>query len=177
MLRCSLGISMPTTDLPGITSTIRTLMTASDRARSFTRPLIRLTFRPGAGWISNRVTTGPGQHRDHFGLDAEVLQLQFEQPRHAFERLAGELRAVRLLGIVQQREFRQLRRAVDLEQRLLPRLRRRRVPCSATATWISGGFFARALALMRFEARHRGARSARASPRDVRGVLSKRSRQ
>ena len=60
MLRCSFGISIPTTDLPGITSTIRTLITASERARSFTRPLMRLTLRPGAGWISNRVTTGPG---------------------------------------------------------------------------------------------------------------------
>ncbi len=152
MLRCSFGISMPTTDLPGMTSTIRTLMTASDRARSFTRPLMRLTLSPGAGWISNRVTTGPGQHRNHFGVDAEVLQLQFEQPRHAFERLTGEFRAVRLLGIVEQRKIRQLRGAVDLEQRLLARLRRRD---ATTGGWRRrldlGRLLRRAPTLLRFE--------------------------
>ena len=58
--RCSLGISMPTTDLPGITSTMRTLTTARERARSFAKALILLTFVPLAGSSSKRVTTGPG---------------------------------------------------------------------------------------------------------------------
>ena len=58
--RSSLGISIPTTVLPGITSTTRTLTTARERAKSFAKLVIRLTFTPGAGWISKRVTTGPG---------------------------------------------------------------------------------------------------------------------
>ena len=45
----SLGISIPTTDLPGMTSTTRTLITAMDRAKSLANPLIRLTLIPGAG--------------------------------------------------------------------------------------------------------------------------------
>ena len=48
------------TVLPGITSTTRTDITASERARSFARLLIRLTFIPGAGCTSKRVITGPG---------------------------------------------------------------------------------------------------------------------
>ncbi len=51
---------MPTVVLPGITSTTRTLITASERARSLARLEIRLTFTPAAGWISKRVITGPG---------------------------------------------------------------------------------------------------------------------
>ena len=58
--RCSLGISMPTKDLPGITSTMRTLITAKERAKSFARALIFCTLTPAAGCTSNRVTTGPG---------------------------------------------------------------------------------------------------------------------
>ncbi|MCY1401120.1 hypothetical protein D9M71_162300 [compost metagenome] len=58
--RSSLGISMPTVVLPGITSTTRTLITASERARSLARLVIRLTLMPAAGWISKRVITGPG---------------------------------------------------------------------------------------------------------------------
>ena len=45
----SFGISIPTTDLPGITSTIRTLTTAKDLARSLAKPLILLTLIPAAG--------------------------------------------------------------------------------------------------------------------------------
>ncbi len=48
------------TDLPGITSTTRTLMVDSARARSFDSAVIWLAFTPGAGRISKRVTTGPG---------------------------------------------------------------------------------------------------------------------
>ena len=58
--RFSFGISRPMTDLPGMTSTTRTLMAESERARSLARPVIWLTFTPGAGRISKRVTTGPG---------------------------------------------------------------------------------------------------------------------
>ncbi len=36
-------------------------MTASERAKSLTKLLMRLTLTPGAGWISKRVTTGPGK--------------------------------------------------------------------------------------------------------------------
>ncbi|MNP73582.1 hypothetical protein D3C76_1703170 [compost metagenome] len=50
--RFSLGISIPTVVLPGMTSTTRTLVTASERARSLARLAIRLTFTPAAGWIS-----------------------------------------------------------------------------------------------------------------------------
>ncbi|MNE10121.1 hypothetical protein D3C80_1028220 [compost metagenome] len=50
--RSSLGISIPTVVLPGITSTTRTLVTARERARSLARLEIRLTFTPAAGWIS-----------------------------------------------------------------------------------------------------------------------------
>ena len=58
--RCSLGISMPTTDLPGMISTMRTLITASERAKSLAKDEIFCTFTPAAGCTSNRVTTGPG---------------------------------------------------------------------------------------------------------------------
>ncbi len=59
--RFSLGISSPTNDLPGMTSTTRTLTTDSERARSLARLTIWLTFTPGAGSSSNRVITGPGE--------------------------------------------------------------------------------------------------------------------
>ena len=48
------------TVFPGMTSTTRTDITASERAKSFARLLIRLTFIPGAGCTSKRVMTGPG---------------------------------------------------------------------------------------------------------------------
>ncbi len=55
-----MGISSPTVDLPGMTSTTRTLIADSERARSFARLLIWLTLTPAAGSSSKRVTTGPG---------------------------------------------------------------------------------------------------------------------
>ncbi len=58
--RISFGISKPTKDLPGITSTTRTLTTDNDRAMSLDRFDIWLTFTPGAGSSSKRVMTGPG---------------------------------------------------------------------------------------------------------------------
>ena len=74
------------TDLPGITSTTRTLIADSERARSLARLEIWLTFTPGAGRISKRVTTGPGLHGDDFHLDAEILELELDQARHRLER-------------------------------------------------------------------------------------------
>ena len=44
-----LGISTPTTDLPSITSTTRTLLTARDLAISWAMLVILLAFVPGAG--------------------------------------------------------------------------------------------------------------------------------
>ncbi len=58
--RCSLGISSPTTVLPGMTSTTSTLITDKDRARSRDSAVILLALTPGAGCNSKRVTTGPG---------------------------------------------------------------------------------------------------------------------
>ena len=58
--RFSFGISRPMTLLPGITSTMRTDTADSARAMSFDSPEIWLTFTPGAGRSSKRVTTGPG---------------------------------------------------------------------------------------------------------------------
>ena len=58
--RFSFGISRPITDLPGMTSTTRTLTTDNERARSLARLEIWLDFTPGAGSSSKRVMTGPG---------------------------------------------------------------------------------------------------------------------
>ncbi len=58
--RFSFGISRPITDFPGITSTTRTLVVESERARSLASAVIWLALTPGAGRISNRVMTGPG---------------------------------------------------------------------------------------------------------------------
>ena len=58
--RCSLGISRPIYDLPGITSTTRTLIADRARAMSFARLLTWLTFTPGPRSSSKRVITGPG---------------------------------------------------------------------------------------------------------------------
>ncbi len=55
------GISIPTTDLPSITSTTRTELTDNDLAISWAMFVILLAFVPGAGCISKRVTTGPGR--------------------------------------------------------------------------------------------------------------------
>ena len=84
--RFSFGISRPIVDLPGMTSTTRTLIADSARARSFARLEIWLTLTPGAGRSSKRVMTGPGMHLDDLGLDAEIAQLELDQPRHRFER-------------------------------------------------------------------------------------------
>ncbi len=48
------------TDLPGITSTTRTLTADSERAISLASPVILLTLIPGAKSNSKRVITGPG---------------------------------------------------------------------------------------------------------------------
>ena len=46
--------------MPSITSTTLTLLTDKDLAMSWAIPVILLAFVPGAGCISNLVTTGPG---------------------------------------------------------------------------------------------------------------------
>ena len=55
------GISIPIVDLPSITSTTLTLLTARDLARSFAIFETWLAFVPGARLISNLVITGPGK--------------------------------------------------------------------------------------------------------------------
>ena len=57
------GTSIPTADLPGMGASMRTLGAASASAISLVRLLIFWTRTPGAGWTSNRVTTGPCSQR------------------------------------------------------------------------------------------------------------------
>ena len=49
ILRFVFGISIPTYDLPSITSTTLTLLTERDLAISWAIPVILLAFVPGAG--------------------------------------------------------------------------------------------------------------------------------
>ena len=53
------GISIPTADFPGIGETMRTEVAASLSAILSCKERILFTFTPGAGRISNIVTTGP----------------------------------------------------------------------------------------------------------------------
>ena len=55
----SLGISTPTAALPGMGASMRTDMAASRMAMSSASDVMRLTFTPGAGCSSKRVTAGP----------------------------------------------------------------------------------------------------------------------
>ena len=55
------GISIPIEDLPSITSTTLTLLTANDLAKSLAIFDTWLAFVPGARLISNLVITGPGK--------------------------------------------------------------------------------------------------------------------
>lgn len=59
MATSELGISIPTTDLPGIGASILTSFAAKARAKSSWRFKIRLTFTPVAGLISYFETDGP----------------------------------------------------------------------------------------------------------------------
>ncbi len=61
-LKSLLGISIPTTVLPGIGASIRIVRAASAIARSSARPSIRLTLTDGSGSTSYWVTTGPAFH-------------------------------------------------------------------------------------------------------------------
>ena len=54
-------------------------------------------------------------HFDDFGLDAEITQLQFDQPRHGLQRL-GRIAAVHRRRIVERRQRRQLLGCRFLEQ-------------------------------------------------------------
>ena len=55
----SLGISTPTAALPGMGASMRTDIAARFSAMSSDSDVMRLTFTPGAGCSSNRVTAGP----------------------------------------------------------------------------------------------------------------------
>ena len=59
MARSLFGTSIPTACLPGIGATIRTLEAAKRSAMLSPRATILLSLTPGAGRISNIVTTGP----------------------------------------------------------------------------------------------------------------------
>ncbi len=58
-------------------------------------------------------------HGDDFGLDAEIVELDLDEPRHGLERL-GRVPAFLRRRIVEQRQGRQLVRLRRLEQRHLP---------------------------------------------------------
>ena len=55
----SLGISTPTAALPGMGASMRTDIAARFSAMSSASDVMRLTFTPGAGCSSKRVTAGP----------------------------------------------------------------------------------------------------------------------
>ncbi len=61
-LKSMFGISIPTTDLPGMGASIRMVRAASAIARSSASPSIRLTLTDGSGSTSYWVTTGPAFH-------------------------------------------------------------------------------------------------------------------
>src|ERR1700688_3574313 len=104
--RFSLGISKPTTDLPGMISTTRTLIADSARARSFDRLLIWLTLTPGAGRNSKRGITGPGA-------------VWFPQGRPP-PQPPVRVRLLPRARLVEQGQRRQLARLGGVEQRDLP---------------------------------------------------------
>ena len=87
--RVSFGISRPIVDLPGMTSTTRTLIADSARARSLARlrDLADLDARrrPQLEARDDRARV----HLDDLDLDAEIAQLELDQPRHRLERLGG----------------------------------------------------------------------------------------
>ena len=107
--RFSLGISRPDHRFAG-NDLDDAHADGGQRARQILdRLLIWLTLTPGAGRSSKRVITGPGLHRHHLGLDAEIPQLQLHQPRHRLQRLVR----IRLLArprLIEQRQRRQLAR-------------------------------------------------------------------
>ncbi len=85
--RFSLGISRPTTDLPGMISTTRTLID-DKRARQILGKIADLADLD-AGRRAQLKTRDDGTwlHGDDLGFDAEVAQLDFDEPRHRLERI------------------------------------------------------------------------------------------
>ena len=177
--RFSFGISRPTTDLPGMISTTRTLIADSARARSLDRLLIWLTLTPGRRAQLEARDHRAGLHRHHLGLDAEVAQLQLHQPRHGLERLVG----IGLLArgrLIEQRQRRQFARLRRVEQRHLAlaldalallghrrqRLDARRRPARDFLLLLAHDLLARLLALLA-RGRVRGAARSRARPFDA----------
>ena len=87
--RFSFGDFQAQTYLPGMTSTTRTLITESARARSFARVVIWLAFTPGAGPQLEARDHRARLHGHHFDFDAEILELHFDQARQRLQRLRG----------------------------------------------------------------------------------------
>ena len=90
-----------------MTSTTRTLMADSARARSLASAVIWLDLDArGRAQLEAR-DHRPGVHRDHLDLHAEVAQLELHQPRHGLERLGrvGGLAHARVIEQVQRRQF------------------------------------------------------------------------
>ncbi len=118
--RFSFGISRPMTRLAGDDLDDAHADSAeSARARSLAsaRDLARLDARrrPQLEARDHRTRL----HRDHLDLDAEVLELQFDQARHRLERLRRIQRLARR-RIVEQLQRRQLAGVRRIEQRHLP---------------------------------------------------------
>ena len=66
---------------------MRTLITASERARSLARAADPLHFYAGAGCISKRVITGPGSTETTSCFDTEISEFELQQLGHGFQRL------------------------------------------------------------------------------------------
>ena len=101
-----------------MTSTTRTLMADSARARSLARCVICADLDARRGPQLEPRDHRTRVHRDDLGLDAEIPQLQLDQARHRLERL-GRVAALARRRVVEQRERRQFRGARALEQRHL----------------------------------------------------------
>ncbi len=116
--RFSFGISKPTTDLPGIISTTRTLMADSARARSLARCADLADFHAGRGTQFEAGDDRARLHRHDLHFDAEIAQLELHQARHRLQRLVriGLLACGRL---IEQRQRRQLAGLRRVEQRHL----------------------------------------------------------
>ena len=83
IVRCSLGTSMPMSDLPGIGASTRTVAVASASARSSASAVTRLTLTPFAIFTSKSVTVGPAiqsSTRDGMSKVASVDSMTWAVP-------------------------------------------------------------------------------------------------
>ena len=85
--RFSFGISRPITDLPGITSTTRTLIADSDAREVLGEAGDLADLHARRGPHLEARDHRARLHRDDLDLDAEILELEFDQARHRLERL------------------------------------------------------------------------------------------